>query len=245
MSEKMLDPKMDLVFKTLFCLPENNQALIQFLNTMFADKDLPIVKNVKVLEPNVADRLVHSNLIMLELEAKSMENEPIEIQIQKHKHRGFWSSSMHNISEEQTHFISHLISGSYKMKRTIWILITEFEIGNNDDFHSVYTFKDSKNGHTLTDKLETHILELPKLANVEVEHSADRPLRNWVSFLNGAAQEEWARLSADDSELQRIMNTLVSISSDTNMSTLANAREKVLNVQSYLYETGYKEGKSR
>ncbi len=35
---KLLEPKLDIVFKKLFCMPDNVQALLRFINLIFVDR---------------------------------------------------------------------------------------------------------------------------------------------------------------------------------------------------------------
>jgi len=244
LQEKMLDPKLDLVFKKLFCLPENRQALLKFLNLIFADRGMPLVDEITIQNPQMDGDALQDKSIALDIHAKSSLGESLNIEIQLSNHRGLKERILYYWSRQ---YGSQLQTGqSYeRLQRTVSIFLLDFDLTRRDVLHSVYQVLETECFAPLTDQLEIHLLELPKLAKLSSKDvNRDRTLWNWLQFLCGATQEEWEQLSSDDTELRKVMSTLESISKDREMWLLAESRKKWLHDQVAFRETGFEEGKA-
>ena len=93
MQETLLDPKLDLVFKKLFCLPENRSALQKFLNLIFANRDMPLVDDITIQNPQIDGDALQNKSIALDIHAKSSAGESLNIEIQLSNHKGLRSAS--------------------------------------------------------------------------------------------------------------------------------------------------------
>ena len=239
MQETLLDPKLDLVFKKLFCLPENRSALQKFLNLIFANRDMPLVDDITIQNPQIDGDALQNKSIALDIHAKSSAGESLNIEIQLSNHQGLKERILFYWSRQ---YGSQLQTGEdyRQLQRTVSIFILDFDLTKQDSLHSVYQVLEIDRIEPLTDQLEIHLLELPRL------HSVDRNrvnrLWNWLQFLCGDTNEDWERLSTDDEELRKVMRTLESISKDREMWLLAESRKKWLHDQAAFRATGYQEG---
>ena len=236
---KLLDPKLDIVFKKLFCMPDNVQALLRFINLIFADRGMPLIEEIEIINPHLDGDLVHEKFIVLDIHAKTTTGERINIEIQLRNHAAFRERMLFYWSRP---YSSQLRAGQFytELKRTVSIFLLDFCLTELDDPHSIYQVLEIESHEPLTDQLEIHVIELPKLE--KCESKGNRPLLNWLAFLNGAPQSEWAYLAAEDSELRKVMITLETMSNDLQLWALAEARKKAMHDQASLLDSAHTEG---
>ena len=151
MQGKLLDPKLDLVFKKLFCLPENRQALLKFLNLIFADRGLPLLEDLEILNPQLDGDLVHEKSIVLDVHAKTPAGERVNIEIQLRNHLGLRERALFYWSRS---FNSQLHSGEHygQLKRTVSIFLLDFRLTEQEDMHSVYQVLETERHEPFTDR---------------------------------------------------------------------------------------------
>jgi predicted transposase/invertase (TIGR01784 family) len=259
---KLLDPKLDLVFKKLFSMPENRQALLRFLNLIFADRRLPLIQDLEIINPQLDGDLVHEKSIVLDIHAQTPKGERINIVIQLRNHLGLRERALFYWSRS---FNSQLQSGEEysRLQRTVSIFLLDFRLMDHDDLHSVYQLLEQERHDPFTDRLEIHLIELPKLASARKTRSAgsagntgntgsagvadkldNQPLLNWLTFLRGAPQAEWERLAADETELRKVMSTLISISKDLELWAIAESRTKAMFDHNTFVKEAFDEGKA-
>jgi predicted transposase/invertase (TIGR01784 family) len=237
----LLDPKLDLVFKKLFCLPENLPALLKFLNLIFADRGMPLVDDITIQNPQIDGDSLKDKSIALDIHAKSALGESLNIEIQLRSHAGLAERILYYWSRQ---YGSQLQAGEdyNRLRRTVSIFLLDFDLTLQGKMHSVYGVLEKERYEPLTEQLEIHLLELPKL-KWDGQQQLNM-LHNWLHFLRGATIEEWIRMSKDDDELRKVMSTLESISKDREMWLLAESRKKWLHDQAAFRATGYEEGKA-
>ncbi len=241
MTTKLLDPKLDLVFKRLFCEPGNEQALLRFLNLIFKNRGLPEIIGIRILNPYVDGKMLDEKLIVLDILAETATGEIINVEIQLRNHQGFKERMMFYLCRN---FSKQLLIGEdYKsLKRTVSIFLLNFGLTDSNDYHSVYWMAEKRRQEPLTDKLELHVIELLKIP-VHAENSDIEPaLLHWLKFLVGVPESDWEQLSEDENELRKVMSTLKSLSDDEQMKYWVEAREKWLSVEASMRATAYEEG---
>jgi predicted transposase/invertase (TIGR01784 family) len=237
---KLLDPKLDLVFKKLFCIPENRPALLKFLNLIFADRGMPMIEDIIIQNPQIVGESLQDKSITLDIHAKSSLGESLNIEIQLSNHRGLLERMLFYWSRQ---YGSQLHAGEdyQRLQRTVCIFLLDFHLTKQPNLHSVYQVLETVRYERLTDQLEIHLIELPKLSSDL--RGRGKPFWNWLQFLCGTKIEDWELLSKDDDILRKVMSTLESISKDREMWLLAESRKKWLHDQATLRATGYADGK--
>ena len=82
-----------------------------------------------------------------------------------------------------------------------------------------------KNGKTiLTEDLEIHIIEIPKI-NRMLENGK---LKKWILFLENPEGEETKRMAEKEKEIKEAIETLEDISSDEEKERIAELRQKYI-----------------
>ena len=172
--------KSDIFFRYLFGCPENEDLLVDFINAVFRDTGKKIISKATVLNPfNLKDSF-NAKESILDVKAATDDGRLLNIELQVigsslyRKRIAYYLSKLHT---------SQLTTGDDygKIVQTVGIHIVDFELENSDkNIHNCYhLYSESNKNLCLTDDLEVHVLELPKLRN---NLKIDRRLLGWLEF---------------------------------------------------------------
>ena len=106
-------------------------------------------------------------------------------------------------------------------------------------FYSCYHMREDTSHHLYTDKLEVHILELPKLNRYQYPETE---LLNWAKFMNAERQEDFEEMAEKDKYIEKAYETLKNISADEEKRLEYEAREKALRDHNYLMQSNWEAG---
>ena len=99
------------------------------------------------------------------------------------------------------------------MKR-ITINIVDFDCTPLNQVHSCYHLTEDRTGHRLTDVLEVHFLELPKLFEKDVDVNPDDETVQWMMFIDSQSREVMEMLAARNPDIGNAFDLLQIISKD-------------------------------
>lgn len=129
------------------------------------------------------------------------------------------------------------------LKKTITINILNYSFLPHDRCHSIFRLREEHTRVMLTDDLEIHYMELPKLSELPI--SLADGLTKWLLFLKGVNKEQWEVLALNEPALQKAMNTLEFLSQDDEMRRLYEMRQKALHDEASMIEGALAEGEAR
>lgn len=110
------------------------------------------------------------------------------------------------------------------LRRCVVILITNYSELATARFHSRFRLRQDHGAEVLTDQLEIHLLELPKLRNAA--HQNDEPnLTAWGNFLLAASDEDLETLAMENPVLKQAKDALDRLSADDEARMRAEQRE--------------------
>ena len=117
---------------------------------------------------------------------------------------------------------------TYKVfKRCVSISLLNFILFHDtDEFYSCFHLREDTRNTIYTDKMEFHVLELPKLPKELQEDSSDMLL--WAKFINAEKKEEFDMLAAKSPYVQSAYEQLQRISQDKEKRLEYEAREKAI-----------------
>ena len=130
------------------------------------------------------------------------------------------------------------------LKRTISILITDFAVKGLEELemHSKWKIIEENGGkHVLTDDLELHIIELPKIKKMQ-ETKENSKLLKWLKFLENPESEEVEIYMKENVNIKEARTKLEGISEDARMQRIAELREKAILDEKEAEYTGYIKG---
>ena len=219
---KLLDPKMDFIFKNIFGSENNKEILMSFLNATLKSEDK--IKSVFIKNGDIEKEHLTNKFSRLDIKAITDKNEHINIEIQM--------KNEYNMIQRTLYYWAKLYEGQLKegdnyskLSRTICINILNFSYLNNDKFHSAFRLKDIETNDELTDIQEIHFIEVPKLKDNSDEKDM---LVAWTEFLKDPESEKVRTLEMSIEEIRKARQELVKISSDDRQRELYNMRRKAM-----------------
>ena len=251
MSFGILSPKVDFVFKKIFGNEKHPNILISFLNAVIKPTDL--IKSVQIKNTDIEKEHIEDKYSRLDIKAITNNGEHINIEIQV--------KNEYNMIKRSLYYWSKMYEGQLTkgqdydtLSRTICINILDFKYLKNDNFHNCYRLKEKNTNEELTDVMELHFIEIPKLRKLENSEDISDMLEAWITFIESPtselidklemssdeikeAKEELLRLSGNDKERERYEKRFESILEQNSL--LANAERKGLQKG---IEKGKKEG---
>src|SRR5574344_1791651 len=195
----LLDPKMDFVFKNIFGTEKNSKILISFLNETLKPKYL--ITAVEIKNTDINKDYIEDKFSRLDVKATTSNEEIINIEIQVKNEYNMIKRSLYywsKIYEEQ------IVQGDNyeKLAKTVCINILDFKYLKNDRYHNAYRLKEIKTNEQLTDIMEIHFIEIPKLKKVENSEEITDMLTAWVEFISNPEGEVIANLEMSKKEIR-------------------------------------------
>ena len=137
--------------------------------------------------------------------------------------------------------------GYQVLGKCIHVGILDFILFEEDEeYYSCFHLWEDKRRRIYSDKLEIHIVELPKLAEREYPETA---LLKWARFFNAEKKEEFEMVAKTDPHIQKAYDQLLYMSGNEEKRLLYEARQKAINdynTQMYSnWHDGYSEGEEK
>ena len=259
LEKKVLSPKLDVVFQALFGEIGCERITRGFLKSILQEEisEIDLSQNIVLRRQRVGDKLG-----ILDVIAKVDNREYCNIEMQL--------DNTGELKERILYYWSRIYEGQLKkdekygtLEKTIVILITNFKMKELKDlgYHSEWKIIDKETRRIiLTDKLELHIIEIPKVKEwieaieKEGEQMEDKEeekdkLLDWIRFLQEPLSEYVIEKTKDNEELKEAVELLKKISEDEEIQRLAWLREKAIldenSRKDYALRVGREEGLER
>lgn len=115
---------------------------------------------------------------------------------------------------------------------------------DSGEFYSCFHIREDTRHTLYTDKMEFHVIELPKLPEKLKENSSDLLL--WAKFINAERKEEFDMLADKNASIEKAYERLQVISQDQKKRMEYEAREKAIRDHNQMMkeavERGLKQG---
>ena len=160
----------------------------------------------------------------LDVKAKTSNNEIINVEIQL--------KNEYNMIKRSLYYWSKLYEEQFsegedysELKRTVCINILNFKYLKNDRFHNGYRLKEIETHEQLSDVLEIHFIEIPKLDDSSDEKDM---LVAWTEFLKNPESEKVRNLEMTVEEIREAKDELIRLSNDDKQRQIYEMRSKIL-----------------
>ena len=243
MERRLLNPKIDFVFKKIFGSEKHPGVLISFLNAVLKPKK-PIV-SVEIKNSDLEKEYIEDKFSRLDVKALTSNKEIINIEIQL---KNEYNMIQRNLYYWSKLYEEQLSEGDRydKLSRTVCINILDFKYLKNDRFHNGYRLKEIETNEELTDLQEIHFIEIPKLKRFESTEEIVDLLEGWVEFLRDPESEVIRKLEMSNKEIREAKDELYRLSRNSKERELYYLREKSLRDEisalANAKEKGLKEG---
>lgn len=227
---KMLSPMYDFVFKALFGREDktSKKLLMELLNDILRDKGEDTITSITYLNPFNYKEFEADKLSILDIKAKTEKGDRVNIEIQVKAEDDYRKRSLYYWAKTYAEAMEE--SGSYSnLKKTIVINIMGYNIINESNKkHTHFKIIEKDENFTLTEDLQIHYLELPKLQEKPIE--ALEGVELWIAFLRESGkegnEEKLNKLKERSESMKAAMESLEIVSSDERMIEIHRAREK-------------------
>ena len=243
MAQFLMKPKIDFAFKEIMM---DEKARIGFLAAVL-HLDPEDVRETQILNPYL--RKIHEDdkLGILDVRIIMNNDTVIDVEIQLSElsvwpdRSLFYAAKMYADQIEQGQKYDVL-------KKCVSISILDFNLFKEEPgFYSCFHIREDTHGFLYTDKMEFHVIELPKLPAELKEDCAGLEL--WAKFINAERKEEFDMLAEKDPYINSAYQQLQVISQDKQKRLEYEAREKaVRDYNQGMYEAeqrGEKRGEKR
>lgn len=236
----IMSPKNDFVFKLLFGDEKNKDLLIELLNAILKMPHDEL-EDVELINTELLREFVEDRKGILDVRAKTKNGEHIDIEIQvlyteyMAERTLFYWSKMYN---------GQIKSGDTydKLEKCITINIVDFKCIEINKLHTSFHITEDETNQKLTDVLEIHYLELPKLFDDNIPKNENEPIIQWMMFLQARNKEVFEMLAEKNEKIRKAYNILESISKDDKARAAYESREAELHDQMTRLKSAKEEG---
>ena len=217
---KTLELTNDYIFKRVFSKKGNEDLLIDLLESILEIK----IENIEVIEEAEIDRInINDKIGVIDLKATINKETTVDIEIQVRDY--------HNMIERSTFYIAGLYHTGLKRgeayeenNKVIGINILMFNVFEWKKIHSKGVLKESELNEVMTDKLELHFLELPKL--IENKEEGNKRLRQWLEFIYNKRKGEIEMAVKENEKIAKAQVEYKYLTGDEKVQRLAFLRDK-------------------
>lgn len=247
----IMSPKYDFVFKYIFGNEKHKDLLIALLSDILAVPEQEFdgieIINSELLKEFKEDR---KGILDVRVRTKSEKQIDVEIQILPTEYMAertifYWSKM----------YTSQIKPGDTydKLKKCVTINIVDFKCTPLKKLYSSYHLTEDRTGYRLTDILEVHFLEIPKLFDSDIERDESDPVVQWMEFLDAKSKGAMEMLAEKNNDIKKAYSLLQIISKDEKARMLYEARQaeisdqltRIKSAEEKGREEGREEGKIR
>jgi len=254
-----IDPRVDIAFKKIFGVEENEDLLISLINSIVGPEDQ--VQEIILLNPYNLQSHKNDKLSILDIKAKGKDGKRFNIEIQitdegNYDKRGlyYWAKVYTDQLQRSAKDVENGIKPTYGMlSKTIGIHILNFNcVPEAQKYHNVFHVTEKESGLRFFTDFELHTIELDRFLQKASESLGDivtsirTSLDRWAAFLtrHNLLDRNPLPPELDDPALKKAMHVL------DVMNFTASEREdyenhlKWLMLQASALEKKFLEGKA-
>ncbi len=217
-----MKPKVDVAFKEVM---QDEKARTGFLSAVLKLNPEDI-NETHILNTNLRKEHEDDKQGILDVRLLMNDDTEIDIEIQLSQLKVWAERSLFYLAKM---YIGQIAPGQgyHVFKKCINISILDFKLfPDESDFYSCFHIREDTRNFIYTDKMEFHLIELPKLPKELKEDSSDIEL--WAKFINAERKEEFDMLAQKNQYIESAYERLQVISQDKEKRLEYEAREKAI-----------------
>ena len=234
---ELLDLKNDIVFQELFGKQKNRKITEHLLTLILRRK----IKNIDLdVNKRMLGERLDSKTARLDIRAKFNDGEDVNIELQIKPYEeiekrllDYWANMyLQKIDRGDKYTV---------LKPSIVILIANYrlkELEGIEKYHTIWNLREEEyNNRILTEDIEIHILEMPKVKETETGE-----LALWLKFIENSRSEGVQEEMKVNKYLKQAMEELEYLSDDPEFRFILKSREMFLRDQEVYENMAKKEG---
>ncbi len=244
MSTFLMKPKIDFAFKEIM---RNENARIGFLSAVLK-LDPTDIQKTTILNTFLSKTYADDKQGILDVRILMNDNTEIDIEIQLAELLAWSDRALFYLSKM---YADQIVPGqNYSVfKKCVSISILDFKLfWDTEEFYSCFHLLEDTRHTLYTDKMEFHVIELPKLSKfskLPEDLKKENPLLLWANFINAERKEEFDMLATKNTYIQSAYQQLQIISQDKQKRLEYEAREKAVLDYNQLILEAEERGKER
>ncbi|MGF9796869.1 Rpn family recombination-promoting nuclease/putative transposase [Brevibacillus agri] len=190
---KLMDLKIDFAFKQVFGKAGNEPILLAFLNAALKLPKDERIASVEILNSEINREHIEDKASVLDIHAKTEQGVHVNIEIQL--------ANKFDMEKRTLYYWSRIFSAQMQkgmpysdLAKTITINILNFRfLKETARFHTTFHLYEDEEQFPLTDVLEIHFMEIPKLMDKWEQRAVnphDNELERWLLLLEADDHEE-------------------------------------------------------
>lgn len=221
MAQEILKPKTDILFKLIFADEKNGDMLKRFLSDTL---DIPYdeISDIQIENSEIPPDKIDGKLSRMDIRM-TVGNRAIDVEVQLRNRGDFVERSLFYWSKLYSRGLNSGDSYSELRKGIVLNLIDFILFDDTDEFYSKFVPMEEKRHTLLSDKMEIHFYELPK---VSMSEDSNEPKKMWMQFMNADSEEDLIMLERTEiPEIQKGVNIIKDLSADAILRERIRARE--------------------
>ncbi len=233
----IMSPKVDFCFKELMT---NEKVLKGFLSAILKIK-VEDIRETKITNPYLRKAHQEDKQGILDVRLQMNNSHEIDIEMQMSKLSVWPDRSLFYTSKMFIEQIEE--SDNYTVfRKCVNISILDFKLFDNiKKFYSIFHIREDETNILYTDRMEWHIIELPKLPKELKGNSPDIEL--WAKFFNSEKEEEFKMIASKNPYIDEAYSQLKVISQDKQKRQEYEERKKAIRDFNAFFSQGKEEGK--
>ncbi|HJJ11883.1 MAG TPA: Rpn family recombination-promoting nuclease/putative transposase [Clostridiaceae bacterium] len=219
-SNKVRELTEDYIFKRVFGKKGNEDILKDLLESIL---EIKIEQIEVIVGSEIEKEKIKEKIGIIDLKATINKETTVDIEIQV--------KDYHNMIERSTFYIAGLYHTGLKRgeryeknNKVIGINILMFNIFKWKKFHSKGILKENELNEIMTDKLELHFLELPKI--IKNSEEGNKRLRQWLEFIYNKRKGEIEMAVKENEKIAKAQVEYKYLTGDERVQRLAFLRDK-------------------
>jgi predicted transposase/invertase (TIGR01784 family) len=216
-----IDPKVDVVFLTLFGVPEHEAILVSFLNAVLAPAAR--VVRARVLNPFTPARFQEQKTLVLDIRAQDQSGRIFQVEMQRRTDRGLDQRMLYGWARL---YSDQLQRGDayHELRPVVSVWVCEQDLfANAQKAHLRFALLEVDEGLVLHPDIRFDILQLSRWAGPERERSPS-PLDGWFWFFNEGKEWREVPMPIDTPVMEQAMQVLNDFRTDVALSELYRGR---------------------
>lgn len=228
-SNSLLSLKNDFVFKLMFGDENRKDLLAAFLSAILSLPEIEFT-GLEIINNELLREFKEDKKGILDVRVRTRAGKQIDIEIQILPTEYMPQRTLYYWSRMYT---SQVKSGDMydKLKKCITINIVDFECIPVKRVHTSFHLTEENTGYKLTDAMEIHFLELPKLLDQKALEAEDEAVIDWMMFIGGNSEGVMEMLAEKNEKIRKAYKALQLISKDDYARMMYEAREAELKDQ--------------
>ncbi|MDA1780281.1 Rpn family recombination-promoting nuclease/putative transposase [Bacillus cereus group sp. BY9-3LC] len=235
-NQQLVNLRIDFAFKQLFGTNDSEDILIAFLNAMLQKSLESPIASLQLEDPHLHREHANDKLSILDISATLDTGTKVNVEIQLNNNHDMMKCSLYYWGKLYTSQLQKGMPYS-ALRKTITINLLNFIMFlDHKEFHTTGTLWNTQQQKLLSDDIEIHIIEIPKLTEQWHEEKVNPwkdPFVRWLLLLSANEDEHLTKLLEDiamnrDPILQKAINKWERMSQDSSFRQAYDAREKVL-----------------